>query len=82
MPKQSKYHVGIEIDKLTNNSTIGHIKEPEGVDFYVDSTPLTQEDKKQISDVIAHYKRTGRKMPSSKNASPKRVPLKKKTHII
>jgi hypothetical protein len=40
---------------------MGHVKEPEGVDFYVDSTPLTQEDKKQISDVIAYYKRTGRK---------------------
>jgi hypothetical protein len=44
---------------------MGHIKEPEGVNFYVDSTPLTQEDKKQISDVIAYYKRTGRKMPIS-----------------
>ena len=40
---------------------MGHIKEPEGVDFYVDSTPLTQEDKKQISDAMAYYKRTGRK---------------------
>jgi hypothetical protein len=44
---------------------MGQIKEPEGVDFYADSTPLTQEDKKQISDVIPYYKRTGRKMPIS-----------------
>jgi hypothetical protein len=61
---------------------MGHIKEPQGVDFYVDSTPLTQEDKKQISDAIAYYKRTGRKMPTPKNASSKRIPRKKKTPIV
>ena len=40
---------------------MGLIKEPAGIDFLVDSTPLTTEDRKKISDIIAHYKATGRK---------------------
>ena len=40
---------------------MGHVKEPQGVDFFVDSRPLTQEEKQQISDAIAYYKLTGRK---------------------
>jgi hypothetical protein len=48
---------------------MGHIKEPEGVDFVVDSTPLTAEDRKKISEIIAYYKATGRKMPLSKSSS-------------
>ena len=46
---------------------MGHIKEPEGVDFVVDPTPLTTEDKKRISEIIAHYKLTGEKMPFQKS---------------
>lgn len=60
---------------------MGHIKEPQGVDFFVDSRPLTQEEKQQISEAIAYYKRTGKKMPISKNASSKRTPRKKKTSV-
>ncbi len=41
---------------------MGYIKEPEGIDFVVDSTPLTKEDRKKISEVIAFYKATGRKI--------------------
>ncbi len=37
---------------------MGHIKEPAGVDFVVDSTPLTKADKMRISEVIAYYKAT------------------------
>ena len=40
---------------------MGHIKEPIGVDFVVDPTPLTEEEKKRISEIIAYYKRTGKK---------------------
>ena len=40
---------------------MGYIKEPEGVDFFVDSKPLTEKDKREISDIIAYYKLTGRK---------------------
>ena len=40
---------------------MGYIKEPEGVDFFVDSKPLTEKDRQEISDIIAYYKLTGRK---------------------
>ena len=48
---------------------MGYIKEPEGVDFVVDPTPLTNDDRIKISKLIAYYKATGRKMafPKSKN---------------
>ena len=45
---------------------MGHIKEPEGIDFVVDPTPLNSEDRKKISEIIAFYKQTGRKMPLQK----------------
>jgi len=48
---------------------MGHIKEPIGVDFVVDPTPLTSEDRKRISEIIAYYKTTGRKMPMPKSLS-------------
>jgi hypothetical protein len=31
---------------------MGHIKEPDGVDFIIESKPLTEEDRKAISDFI------------------------------
>ena len=46
---------------------MGHIKEPAGIDFIVDRTPLTTEDRKMISEIIAYYKATGRKMPLQKS---------------
>lgn len=36
---------------------MGYMKEPEGVDFIIKSEPLTEEDKKQISQFIREYKR-------------------------
>lgn len=50
---------------------MGHIKEPEGIDFIVDPTPLTKKDRKHISDIIAYYKATGRKMPLQKKSKKK-----------
>ena len=41
---------------------MGYVKEPEGIDFVVNSKPLTTEDRKKISEVIAYYKATGKKM--------------------
>lgn len=38
---------------------MGLIREPEGVDFVVESRPLKDYEKKQISEIIAHYKKTG-----------------------
>lgn len=50
---------------------MGHIKEPAGIDFVVDPTPLTTEDRKHISEIIAYYKATGRKMPLQKKSKKK-----------
>ena len=60
---------------------MGHIKEPNGVDFFVDPTPLSNEDRQLISDLIAYYKRTGKKMPIAKATSKKRVARPKKTSV-
>lgn len=38
---------------------MGLIREPEGIDFIVDPRTLTDSEKKQISDIIAHFKKTG-----------------------
>jgi len=46
---------------------MGYIKEPAGIDFVVDPTPLTTADRKKISEIIAYYKATGRKMPLQKS---------------
>ena len=45
---------------------MGYIKEPAGINFVVDPTPLTKEDRKKISEIISYYKATGRKMPLKK----------------
>lgn len=47
---------------------MGHIKEPNGIDFIVDPTPLTATDRKMISEIIAYYKATGRKISLKKLA--------------
>ena len=49
---------------------MGLIREPEGVDFVVDSRPLKDYEKKQISEIIAHYKKTGK---IKKITTPKKV---------
>jgi MinD superfamily P-loop ATPase len=55
---------------------MGHIKEPIGVDFIVDPTPLTTEDRKRISEIIAHYKATGKKLVVRKSKTESRVQKK------
>lgn len=45
---------------------MGYIKEPAGINFVVDPRPLTPEDRKKISEIIAFYKKTGRKLPVEK----------------
>jgi hypothetical protein len=39
---------------------MGYIKEPEGVDFIIQSEPLTDKDREQISKFIQEYKRKER----------------------
>lgn len=58
---------------------MGHIKEPEGIDFFVDSKSLTEKDKREISEIIAHYKLTGRK---KKITAPTRRVISKKNSSV
>lgn len=54
---------------------MGLIREPEGVDFVVDPRPLKDYEKKQISDIIAHYKKTGeiKKISTSKKTKKEQI---------
>ncbi len=54
---------------------MGHITEPSGIDFVVDPKPLTKLDKKRISDIIALYKSTGKKV-SARKPVKKRIKAK------
>ena len=52
---------------------MGYFKEPAGINFVVDPTPLTTADRKKISEIIAYYKATGKKMPLQKATIKKRL---------
>ena len=52
---------------------MGYIKEPVGINFVVDPTPLTTADRKKISEIIAYYKATGKKMPLQKSTTKPRL---------
>lgn len=52
---------------------MGYIKEPAGIDFVVDPTPLTATDRKKISEIIAYYKATGKKMTLQKSTTKIRL---------
>ncbi len=39
---------------------MGYIREPEGIDFVVDSRPLKDWEKSKISEIIKYYKKTGK----------------------
>ena len=49
---------------------MGYIKEPKGIDFVVEPHIVTEEDRKVISEAIAHYKATGKfkNIPKPKRA--------------
>jgi hypothetical protein len=51
---------------------MGHITEPPGIDFIVDPKPLTKQERLRISEIIAHYKATGRKLPVKKTSLRRR----------
>ncbi len=52
---------------------MGHIKEPKGVDFVIQSEPLTDEARKEISEFIANYNRKMVLQKTSKVKSTKKV---------
>ncbi|MFZ4799390.1 MAG: hypothetical protein ACOYMA_17955 [Bacteroidia bacterium] len=60
---------------------MGYIKEPVGIDFVVDPTPLTEKDRKKISEVIAFYKATGKRTPITKPSNQKLVKSKSKKEV-
>ncbi len=56
---------------------MGYIKEPKGVDFVVEPHVVTEEDRRVISEAIAHYKATGKfkrvQKPKRGNRTPRKV---------
>lgn len=62
---------------------MAYIKEPAGVNFVVDPTPLTKEDRRKISEIIAHYKATGRKiLPKKKPTAKTRLKSTAKKKVL
>jgi hypothetical protein len=51
---------------------MGHIKEPKGVDFIIESDPLTDKARKEISEFIRNYKSNlaTKKAKSAKSNKP------------
>jgi hypothetical protein len=60
---------------------MGYIKEPDGVNFVVEPGPYTEADRKIMSEIIAYYKATGKKLTLSKIKARQRklVRIKKNT---
>lgn len=48
---------------------MGFIKEPKGVDFIIQSEPLTDKERKEISKYIADYKKKHRKKQTAKTST-------------
>ena len=65
----------VDLQQIKKGQYMGLIREPEGVNFVVDPIPLKYQKKKQISDIIAHYKKTGKvkKIPVSKKTKEKQT---------
>jgi len=62
----------------TNNKSMGHIKEPKGVDFIIKSKPLTNEERIAISEFIRQYKA---KQSAKKSIRKKRLSSSKRKAI-
>lgn len=45
---------------------MGHIKEPKGIDFIIQSEPLTDKDRQEISKFISDYKAKHKKKSIAK----------------
>jgi hypothetical protein len=55
---------------------MGFIKEPKGVDFIIESKPLTDKDRKEISNYIRDYKAIQAKKEQGKKIKAK-MPVEK-----
>lgn len=51
---------------------MAHIKEPEGVDFIIQSPPLTDQERKEISELIKKMKRKTPKRRIFKKRNPEK----------
>ncbi|RDC66315.1 hypothetical protein [Adhaeribacter pallidiroseus] len=56
---------------------MGHIREPKGVDFIIESKPLTTEERKAISDFI---KKDKEKLVAKRNIAKRMQPEQTKKH--
>ncbi len=54
---------------------MGHIKEPKGVDFVIESEPLTDQARKEISEFIRNYKNK-----STEKLSKQKLKLRRQEH--
>ena len=52
---------------------MGHIKEPKGVDFIIQSRPLTKEEELAISEHIKNYKLKNEIAPGKPKKSVKKI---------
>ena len=52
---------------------MGFITEPKGIDFIIQSEPLTDEERKEISKYIANYKKRNKKSASVKKTKAKQL---------
>jgi hypothetical protein len=55
---------------------MGFIREPKGIDLIVKSEPLTEQDRKLISNIITQYKLTGKKPTNIRKQSAAKKKLK------
>ena len=58
---------------------MGHIKEPKGIDFIIQSDPLTEKARKEISEFIRNYKNKPASKARGSKATFKNV---KKRHLV
>jgi hypothetical protein len=57
---------------------MGHIKEPKGVDFIIESKPLTDDERKAISDFISKDKE---KLSAKRRVAKRIKPEQLKKHV-
>jgi hypothetical protein len=58
---------------------MGYIKEPDNVDFIINSEPLTKQERMMISELIDNYKMSRVKIDKKKNINSYKKPKKHTT---
>lgn len=57
---------------ILRQNKMAHIKEPKGVDFLIQSPPLTEKERKEISELISKLKTKTRKTKIIRKRSAKK----------